>query len=137
MEPKELVQRFIAFCNDHDVEGLAEVISPTYQQHNPMVSPGLAGIQEGMRAFITVFPDLTATIEELIAEGDRVCGRFRWRGTHSAEFFGVPATHITAEWLSSDFWRVEEGKLAEHWDVVDWAGLLGQLRSQQPEGVAQ
>jgi predicted ester cyclase len=127
MDAHALVHRFTQLCNAGDIEGLHEVIDPAYRQHNPMIEDGLTGIQDGMRAFLAVFPDLTASIEDVVAEGDRVAGRFTWRGTQQADFMGVAATGRTATWSSSDWWRVENGLLAEHWDVVDWAGLLGQL----------
>ena len=127
MDAHALVHRFIELCNARDADGLSEVVAEGYRQHNPMIEDGLQGIQDGMRAFLTVFPDLTASVDAVVAEGDLVAGRFTWRGTHSADFLGIPATGQSATWASSDWWRVEDGLLAEHWDVVDWAGLTRQL----------
>lgn len=133
MDPRDLVQRFAALCNDHDFDGLDAVIAPGYQQHNPMVPDGLEGIQQGFADFLRVFPDLTVTLDAVIAEGDLVAARFTWTGTQRSEFFGVPASGRTATWASTDWWRTQDGKLVEHWDVVDWAGLTAQLTTE-PDG---
>jgi steroid delta-isomerase-like uncharacterized protein len=127
MDAHALVRRFAELCNAHDIDGFSEVVAEDYRQHNPMIEGGLTGIQAGMRAFLAVFPDLTASVDAVVAEGDLVVGRFTWRGTQQGDFMGITATGQTATWASSDWWRVENGRLAEHWDVVDWAGLVNQL----------
>lgn len=129
MEPKQLVLAFVRCCTNHDVEGLRAIIADTYIQHNPTLPSGLSGLQDGLRGFLTVFPDLSVELADLIAEGDRVVARMRWRGTHSAPLFGLAATGRVAIWEGIDIWRVEDGMLAEHWDVVDWAGLTAQLQA--------
>jgi steroid delta-isomerase-like uncharacterized protein len=129
VNPKQLAHAFIRCCAEHDVEGLAAIIADDYIQHNPTVPAGLAGLQDGLRGFLSVFPDLAVELQDLIAEGDRVVARMRWSGTHSAALFGMAATGRSASWEGIDIWRVENGKLAEHWDVVDWAGLMAQLQA--------
>lgn len=126
-ESKGLVYRFIEIVNGGEVDVLGEVIAEGYVQHNPMFPDGLEAVQDGFRMFATSFPDLRATVEGVAADGDQVVIRVTWRGTHRGEFMGVPATGKEAEWGSMDWWRVEDGRLAEHWDQVDWAGLLQQL----------
>jgi len=133
MDSHALVRRFTELCNSHQFDRVGEVIAEGYRQHNPMIGDGLEGIREGFEQFLAVFPDLTATLEALVAEGDLVAGRFTWQGTHKADFMGIPATGRTAIWSSTDWWRVEDGLLAEHWDVVDWAGLTAQLTANEPE----
>ena len=83
------------------------------------------------------FPDSHHTIEDLIAEGDKVVTRFTWRGTHRGEFMGVPPTgrHVAVGgiWIH----RVEDGRIVEgrEWGQLDWLGLLRQLGAV-PEGNA-
>lgn len=127
MSSHDLVQRFAQLCTDHDVDGFGEVIAEDYIQHNPTIPDGLTAIRNGFVEFLRVFPDLTAGIEAVVAEGDLVVARFRWEGTHSESFLGIPASGRYVSWQSTDWWRIEQGKLAEHWDVIDWAGLSGQL----------
>ncbi len=73
----------------------------------------------------TVLPDLHVTIEDLIAEDDRVAVRACWQGTHSAEFRGVPPSRRLVEFTGMVFWRVADGKIRERWAAVD---ILGPLR---------
>lgn len=130
MDAHALVRRFTQLCNAHEIDALSEVIAEDYRQHNSMIEDGLTGIQDGMRAFLAVFPDLKASIDAVVVEGDLVAGRFTWHGTHKGHFMGIPATGRRATWASSDWWRVKDGLLAEHWDVVDWAGLMTQLTGE-------
>ena len=68
-----------------------------------------------------------AATHDLVVEGDRIAGRFEYSGTHQGTFFGVEATGRPLNFQSIDFWRVEDGLLAEHWDQLDMAGLFRQL----------
>lgn len=128
-DPRALAERFVTLMVSGDVERFSEVVAQNYRQHNPMVKQGLTGILEGAAWFRGVFPDLTVRIERLVVEGDFVAGYFTWSGTQRSELMGVPASGRVATWTSMDFWKVEHGKLAEHWDVVDWASLLEQLKA--------
>ena len=58
----------------------------------PGQGPGLAGLKEMLRGLRAAFPDMHWTVEEQIAEGDKVVTRFEWTGTHRDAFLGVPAT---------------------------------------------
>jgi steroid delta-isomerase-like uncharacterized protein len=98
--------------------------------------PGLPEGREGVRAFLrmmwSAFPDMTATIEDEAAEGDRVWSRTRFRGTHKGEFLGIPATGKPVEVESVDIVRVRNGKAIEHWGVTDMAGMMMQLGVLEP-----
>ena len=63
----------------------------------------------------------------MVAEGDLVATHKTFTGTHDGEFFGLPATGKRATIRVMDFVRYEDGKIAEHWNVVDMAGLMAQL----------
>lgn len=127
---RQLAIRFVELMAQNQVEKFGEVVTDDYRQHNPLVKPGLAGIIEGGRWFHSIFPDVRVRVEQVVVEGDMVVGRFTWTGTQRGEFMGIPATGKTVSWSSMDQWRVAGGKLAEHWDVVDWAGLTQQLRAK-------
>ena len=73
------------------------------------------------------FPDLQARVEDVVAAGDKVAVRVRFRGTHSGEFLGIPATGRTVEYVSHEFYRVAGGLIAEEWICSDMASLLGQI----------
>ena len=73
------------------------------------------------------FPDVVSTIEDLIAEGDKVVARWRSRATHRGEYAGVPPTGEQVEFTGISVYRIEEGKIAESWTVEDELGLMRQI----------
>ena len=73
------------------------------------------------------FPDLQAHIEDIFAAQDKVAVRLRFRGTHSGEFLGIPATGRAVEYVSHEFYRIAGGLIAEEWICSDTATLLSQL----------
>jgi steroid delta-isomerase-like uncharacterized protein len=83
--------------------------------------------RQGFEMMRQAFPDLQAHIEDIVADGDKVAVRVRFRGTHSGEFLGIPATGRTVEYVSHEFYRVADGLIAEEWICSDMATLLGQL----------
>ena len=128
---KELVTSFIEIMKNKELDRFGEIIANDYKQHNPMVKQGLVGIQQGASWFLSVFPDLSASVDEVLVEDDLVVARITWTGTHSAELFGVSASGVKASWVSADWWRVKDGKLVEHWDVVDWTALIDQISKKK------
>ena len=101
-------------------------------------------LEEVIKAYITMFraafPDLHYTLEDSIAEGDRVVQRTMARGTMKGDFTGMPASGKTATWSEIHITRYDNGKAVEHWAVVDQLGMLAQLgfaqAPGQPSGVA-
>jgi steroid delta-isomerase-like uncharacterized protein len=83
--------------------------------------------REGAAMFRRAFPDLHAEIEDIFASGDRVAVRLRMRGTHEGEYLGIPATGRTVSYVSHEFYRVENGLIAEEWICSDTASLFRQI----------
>jgi len=75
----------------------------------------------------TAFPDLHGTIEDLIAEGDKVVDRMTCEGTHQGMFMGAPPTGKRVKWSFIDINRIVDGKIVEHWAEVDTMGIMQQL----------
>ena len=73
------------------------------------------------------FPDVVSTIEDLIAEGDKVVARWRSRATHRDEYMGIPQTGKEVEFTGISVYRIEGGKIAESWTVEDQFGLMRQI----------
>jgi steroid delta-isomerase-like uncharacterized protein len=73
------------------------------------------------------FPDVISTIEDLIAEGDKVVARWRSRATHQGEYMGIPPSGKQVEFTGISFYRIEEGKIAQSWSVEDQFGLIRQI----------
>jgi predicted ester cyclase len=76
-------------------------------------------VAAGLRDDEARLPDLQAHIEDIIAAGDKVAVRLRFRGTHSGEFLGIPATGRAIEYISHEFYRVADGLIAEEWICSD------------------
>jgi predicted ester cyclase len=73
------------------------------------------------------FPDVVSTIEDLVAEGDRVAARWRARATHLGEYVGVPPTGREVEFTGISVYRIEGRRIAESWTVEDDLGLMRQI----------
>jgi predicted ester cyclase len=65
------------------------------------------------------FPDLSITIKDVMAEGDRVAARVTMRGTHLGEFQGIAPTGKRVEVKAIDIFRISGGKIVEHWGHAD------------------
>jgi steroid delta-isomerase-like uncharacterized protein len=89
-----------------------------------------AGVRKGCFFFFQAFPDLHVSLDEFVAEGDRVFLRSTMTGTHDGEFQGIPATgrHIAAE--SAEVFRIADGKFVGYWCMVNVAGLMHQLTAE-------
>ena len=130
MEPNKDVARRIyeEVLNKRDLDLHDELVRQDYIEHDPLPGQGegLDGIRERYTMLIEGL-DPRFTIEDEIAEGDRVVVRWTNSGTHVGEFLGVPATNRPFSIAGIDIYRVQDGKLAEHWHVVDMYAQLIQL----------
>lgn len=106
-----------------------ELLAPDYVDH--VTQPGIPKTREGYKqrtmALRMAFPDLHYTIDDEIEGGDRVVQRLTASGTMTADFMGMTATHKRATWSEIHIWRVANGRLTEHWALVDQLGMLVQL----------
>ena len=106
-----------------------EFIDPNQVDHAapPGTPAGLEGAKQTLTMYLTAFPDLYFTVEDLIAEGDKVVTRLTTRGTQQGAFMGIPPTgkHVTV--TAIDINRFAGGKSVEHWLNMDTLGLLQQL----------
>lgn len=110
-----------------DLSQLPQYIQPDYIQHNPLVPPGLSGFERFFADWFKAVPDWHYQLEKLVAEGDTVWAYGVYSGTQQADWLGIPATGKYYSIHAVDIFRIENGKLAEHWDVLDTYGLFKQL----------
>jgi steroid delta-isomerase-like uncharacterized protein len=117
--------------HDGELDRVGEFVLPGFVDHS--LPPGLPYGDEGVRAILGLireaFPDHDANVLQMVAEGDLVATHKELTGTHLGEFFGVPATGRRATIRVMDFVRYEDGRIAEHWNIVDVAGLMAQLNA--------
>lgn len=107
-----------------------EVFEPEYIEHTPL-PPGFPTGVQAVKAYAAMlraaFPDLKLTVEDEVAEGDRVVMRITYSGTQTGEFMGIPATGKRAVWTQTHICRLANGRLAEHWVNADQLGMMQQL----------
>jgi steroid delta-isomerase-like uncharacterized protein len=106
-----------------------ELTDPGFVDHSAPagVPPTAEGAKMFFAMFRAAFPDLHATVDDVIAEGDRVVHRRTTSGTMRGDFMGMPASGKTASWSGIHIIRFVDGRLAEHWSVIDQSGMLAQL----------
>lgn len=125
---KALLGQFAAeVFEKKDFSNLENLMDENYIQHNPLVAQGSAGFKQFFSTWFNAVPDWQYTLEKLVAEGDTVWAYGVYSGTQQQEWLGIPATNKAYRIHAVDIFRVEDGKLAEHWDVIDTYGLFKQL----------
>jgi steroid delta-isomerase-like uncharacterized protein len=128
---KQVVRQYIEAFNRQDIERMGQlVVSSTNQSFH---FPGMPTSMDWTRAkqlyasFWSAFPDLTAKIEEIVAEGDKVAIRVINTGTHKGEFQGIPQTNKKVSFGGRDFVTLRDGKIAEQWAGTDMMELMQQI----------
>ncbi len=124
---RTLAARYLKGLNDHDPDAVDGFVAVDYINHNPFVEDGREANRAFWSSFFTAFPDIEATMDDLVVAGDRVVGRFTYRGTHAGPFYGMPPTGNPIEMRSIDIWRTENGEFAEHWDELNLLDLFQQI----------
>lgn len=126
---KALVRAFETHINAHELDEAIALLSPDFVDHTPGV--GLPSGLDGVRAFFMMqyagLPDNHRQSMEMIAEGDKVVHRLSGEGAHQGLLLGAPPTGKRVTWSCIDIWRVEDGRLAEHWVEADMLGLMQQI----------
>ena len=125
-----LLDRYVAAINAHDTGSFAEIHTEAYIQNSGRGPSGLAAQVDNFRGIFARMPDVQATVEDRIVAGDRVVARMSLSATHTQPLQGIAPTGKRFTLRTIDIWRVENGKFAEHWDIVDFPGLLKQLRGE-------
>ena len=127
---KTLMHRFLEFINTASEKLAQELISPDaifYVPGRPEPMSGPAGYLAIIGMMRGGFPDIQWTLEEMVAEGDKVAARFTMRGTHRGTFFGVPPTGKTIAVQATNFYRLSGGQFVEEHGQPDLLGLLQQI----------
>lgn len=124
-----LLDGYVAAVNSHDTHAFPELFSESYVQHSGRSRSGLAAQVELFQNLFVVTPDHHMEVEDRVIVGDRVVARTTHTATHKGTFRGFPPTGKRFSYRTIDIWRVENGKLAEHWDISDAEEVLRGLRS--------
>jgi steroid delta-isomerase-like uncharacterized protein len=127
---KESVRRFIErYQTGADEDAFAEIMHPDVVDNSrpPRIAESAEGVRQQFDGFRRAFPDFRATVLDQIAEGDKVVTRKVFHGTHEGELMGVPPTGREVEVHVIVIVRLADGRIVEHWNIVDRLGLLQQL----------
>lgn len=126
---QSVLDRFEAALNAGDVAAVDGLFTADMVDHAPW--PGqtadVAGFKAGLAEMRQSFPDLHVTVERTVSQGDLLVVHFRMSGTQLGEFMGAPASSKTFNVEAVDIVRLTNGRIAEHWGVMDAAGMAAQL----------
>ena len=128
---KALVRQLVKEAiNQGNIRVIDELLIPDFVEHEEL-PPGIPPGREGPKVLFTMlrsgFPDIKATIEHLIAEGDQVVLHMTWTGTQKGEFMGIPPTGKSISINVIDILVIAEGRFVEHWGVMDSMAMMQQL----------
>ena len=125
-----IVRRFIEeTINQGRIDSAAQFVWEDVVEQVPLPGqgPGLEGLKETLRGMRSAFPDLFFSVEEQIADGDKVLTRFEWTGTHRGEFVGIPATGRSVKVWGMVIDRLENSRIKDTRIIMDMLGLMMQL----------
>jgi predicted ester cyclase len=135
---KQLYRDFVEeMWNKRNPSAADRFLASDFIEHNTNLPPGLPGRKQFVASVLAGFSDYHGEIQEILAEGNKVVARVQWTGTQDGPFLERPATGNKLRFSTADFFRVENGKLAEHWDVVDGLSRaigLGLVPPPRPAG---
>ncbi len=127
---KALVHRYVEeVLNRKNLALIDELVAPTFIDHDSSMpdAKGPAGVKRLAAMVHTSFPDLHFTVEDMVAEGDKVVYRYTVRGTHQGDFMGIAPTGRQFAVTGIHIYRVGDGKFQEEWENWDMLGLMRQL----------
>ena len=132
-ENKAVIRRLVNELNKGNLaimdESLADNFVLTAQNRPDMDKEGYKQFLAGL---INSFPDMQGTIDDIVAEGDKVAFRFTLTGTHKGDLMGIAPTHKRIKLTEDYFSHLEGGKIVEHKNLADSAALFQQLGITQP-----
>jgi predicted ester cyclase len=138
-ENKAAVRLFYQQMDKGNLDIVDELVAINYVGHVPGFEDvtGRKGLKDLLVVFHSAFPDLLHIIEDLIAEGDKVVGRFTLRGTQKGELLGVAPTNRPVTFTATGIYRFENGLLAEDWIEYDALGIVNQISDRSATATQQ
>jgi steroid delta-isomerase-like uncharacterized protein len=130
-ENKELVRRYLsADANEvrkDEATGKDDYHAPEFKVHSAMGDMTLKEYLQLMGTLASAFPDFKYTVDDIIAEGDKVVGRYHFTGTHKGAYQGMPPTGKKVKTEGVGIFKIGGGKLVEAWFATDTMGMMQQL----------
>ena len=130
-ENKAITRRFVQECwNKGKLDCLEDLVSPDCRLHDPVfpsLGPGVESLERHIRMCRNAFPDLTFTIDDIIAERDEVVIHWTASGTQEGKFLGVLPTNRMAAVSGTSIYKIKNGRICEQWTEWNLLTLLEQL----------
>lgn len=109
-----------------------ELIAEKFVNHGiPNTPTGPAGFKSIVQQFLSAFPDMKISNQQIIAEDDTVATRGSWTGTHEGDFMGIHSTGRRVRIDYIDFWKISNGKCIENWLQMDMISIMQQIGSME------
>ena len=130
MDHAATVRRMYELINAGDIGGFSEHLADNFVEHE--VTPGLEPNRDGVKKFflmqLAAFPDLHFAVEDILASGDKVVARVKYTGTNKGDFMGMKASGKRADVQLIDMFLFDSnGRVCEHWGVIDLMAMMQQL----------
>lgn len=120
-----VVNRFIEVFETKDLAVFDEILADDYRDNGEATTT--QDVKDKLAAYFKAFPEMFVVVKDQFAVGDRVVTRGVWGGTHRSKLMGIKATRKNVNVKFIIIHRVENGKIAEEWDIHDLLGLMEQL----------
>ena len=130
MDHAATARRLYELINAGDVDAFGDLLADGFVEHEE--TPGLAPTKDGVKSFfrmqLSAFPDLRMSVEDVVADGSKVVARVRYTGTQRGAFMAMPATDKSVDVQLIDIFRFDDdGRVGEHWGVIDLLAMMQQL----------
>lgn len=126
---KAILQGMMNALGSGDVGAISDYFSPDLVWHGGSFGTinGRDALLSLIDSFLSAFPDLSVSVEAILADGDDVTVRYTWKGTHREPFQGIPPTGKQVSVFGISIYRIRDGKITEEWWMEDIIGLMQQL----------
>ena len=135
-ENKAVIRRWMEGVNKHDPSIVDELLADDYIFHGPggQDIKGSESFKQGLIAYLSVFPDVHFTIDDMVAEGDKVAVRITYTATHKGEYLGIATTGKRITMTEAIFYRLAGGRIVEAFPYSDSLAMFQQLGVSPPAG---
>ncbi len=136
-ENKALLRRYMEeILNKGNIDALDQFYAVDFVDHNawPGIPPGIEGMRQTYNIIFSAFTNIHVTIDDMVAEEDKIVVRVTANAIHTGEFMGTPATGKRISIMEIRIYRIAGGKIVEHWGLMDTASLMQQLGNAPPAG---
>ena len=126
---KEIGRQFFVAIDQNDFDRLSDLLDPGFAVHVPGLAEALGkeAVFQAISTHYTSFPDWRHVIDDVVAEGNKISIRLTQYGTHTAEFYGIPATGNEIEVAAMHLATIVDGKVKDWWVMEDYLGQYQQL----------